>query len=91
MSKSIHKKKGEVGGNPTPGLLSLWPSSNGFERAGRGKQGLAAVVLGLSSAEAGGGQSGGRRHPSLVHPPPRLAAAAVDVHASPRMRPGSGS
>lgn len=64
MSKSTQEKGGEVGGNPTPGLLSLWPSSNGFERAGRGKQGL-------SSAEAGGGQTGGET-PSLVHPPPRL-------------------
>lgn len=38
MSKSTQKKRGEVGGNPTPGLLSLWPSSNGLERAGRGSQ-----------------------------------------------------
>lgn len=72
LSKSTHKKRGEVGGNPTPGLLSLWPSSSGSERAGRGRQGLAAVVLGLGRAEAGGGQSRGRRHPLFI-PPPRLS------------------
>lgn len=86
MSKSTHtKKKGEVGGNPTPGLLSLWPSSNGLERAGRGSQGLAAVL----QAQQRGGPSTGDAMPCSSPSP--LSARAVDVHAGPRTRPGSGS
>lgn len=79
MSKSTQKKGGEVGGNPTPGLLSLWPSSNGFERASRGS----------AAQRQAEGRREGRRHPLFIPLPDSVRA--VDVHASPRMRPGSGS
>lgn len=75
-----------MGGNPTPGLLSLWPSSNGSERAGRGKQGLAAAVLGLSSAEA---EEGREEEGSIPLPDPVFLLWMF--HGCPGMRPGSGS
>lgn len=64
MSKSTKKPKGQVGGNPMPGLLSLWPSSTGFEGAGRGRRGLASPC-------AGAGQRGcrqrGRSERDAIH------------------------
>lgn len=72
-----------------PGLLSLWPSSNGLERAGRGKQGLAAAVLGSAALK----QAEGRAEEDAIpcSSPSPHSVRAVDVHASPGMRPGSGS
>lgn len=76
MSK--RKKKKEVGGNPTPGLLSLWLSSNGFKRAGRGSQHL---VLALSGSGAGRAADQGGHHPFYVPLPGSLSPLGLPTPA----------